>query len=75
MTLSSPEGQVTKVALQLRQALKSVTKEPLLDPLTMEALNNGEGDPPDLVKTFFQTLLGGPNTGQYSESVKRRSDS
>jgi len=65
---SSPEGQVTKVALQLRQALKSVTKEPLLDPLTVEALNNGEGDPPDLVKTFFQTLLGGPNTGQYSVS-------
>ena len=71
----SPEGQTTKAALQLRQALKAVTRDPLPDPLTVEAVNHGEGKPPELVKTFFRTLIGGPRIRQYSTSVMRRSDS
>ena len=71
----SPEGQVTRAALQLRQALKSVVKESLPDPLTLTSLTEGEGAPPELVRTFFQHLLGGPNTSYHSETVKRWSDS
>ena len=41
----------------------------------MISLNKGEGAPPEIVRTFFQHLLGGLQTDQCSESVKRRSDS
>ena len=71
----SPEGQMTKATLQLKQALKVVTREPLPGPLTVEAVNHGEGEPPELVKTFFRTLIGGLKIGQYSDSVMHRSDS
>ena len=71
----SPEGQVIRAALLLRQALMSVAKESLPDPLTLTSLTEGEGAPPEIVRTFFQHLLGGPNTSHYSETVKRRSDS
>ena len=72
---SSPEGQVTQAALLLRQALRKVEKEPLTDPLTIDALEKGEGTPPGLVKTFFGVLLGGPDSRMHSESVKHRADS
>lgn len=72
---SSPEGQITRAALILRQALKKVEKQPLSDPLTIGSLKKGEGTPPDLVWTFFGVLLGGPEPRMHSESVKRRADS
>ena len=73
--MSSPEGQVTQAALLLQEALEKVVKIPLSDPLTIDSMKKGEGTPPDLVKTLFGVLLGGPDSHMHSESIKCRADS
>ena len=70
---SSLEGQVTQAALLLQEALKKVVKIPLSDPLTIDSMKKGA--PPDLVKTLFGVLLGGPDSRMHSESIKRQADS
>ena len=67
---SSPEGQLVTSALLLRKHLKGVNKNPLSDPLDVDALVRGEGKAPPLAHIFFETLFGGGN--RNSETVKRR---
>lgn len=70
---SSDECQLITSALILRKHLKDATRKPWSEPLDLDSLMHGDGEAPELVHTFFQTLFGGRN--KNSESVKRRATS
>ena len=72
---SSAEGSITQTALLLRTKIKEVTKKEFSDPLTCTSLKDGEASPPDLVRTFFRILYGGPNQDKHGDSVQRRAES
>lgn len=70
---SSDEGQLVTSALLLRKHLKDVKRTPLNDPLDVDSLMRGEGEPPKLADLFFRTLFSGRNGA--SEAVKRHAKS
>ena len=72
---SSAEGVMSQAALPMRKFLKKVNSEYLsTNPITPSRLGKGEASPPDIVKTLFRILFGGPCSSKHSDEIHHRVD-
>ena len=65
------KAKIRDVALILREEINKSEKRQLLENLKIEDVQKGEVDIPELLKLFFQNLIGGPDSRRWASNLKQ----
>ena len=63
--------KVSDIAILLREEINRAEKFPLTNNLKIEDIKRGEVTVPELVSTFFQNLIGGPDVRRWESNFKK----
>ena len=63
--------KVSDIAILLREEINRAEKFPLTNNLKIEDIKRGEVTVPELVRPFFQNLIGGPDVRGWESNLKR----
>ena len=63
--------KVSDIAILLREEINRAEKFPLTNNLKIEDIKRGEVTVPELVTTFFQNLIGGPDVRRWESNLKK----